>query len=563
MILLSAVGLGLLSGLHGASYGSYKDSPHESFLARRFVRELMIAALVAIALAASHFAAGESRFVFFVSTFALTRIITEFWKLFIRTEPQEQFRIPTQIHWLKNVVHKRSIRLLAGAGFVASIYGAYCLFKLVPADFPHAATGVVVGGGFGVIEAIAGAYKDGSIEGFSLRKFLKSPTFGAIGGWLASLHTDSLVFLLLTGYGFCRMLLELLFKILRRDYVPGKFRSIIGPFTQWRERRRYFLVPYTATWLLCIAMLLIAVVQPSQGKSLWTGPLGHVGVSILSTAPAVKGHVERHYVLGARVRPLLFWVGRDDVGAGRITWRQEAGGGRGLELLIGSDPDKAPMGINRWGYIAEAAHDDIADVIAVMTQSDGETIQEARKQVGGPADGDHLYRAVRTHIHGGHSATTVIHLLLPKTLTYRAVDLVRERILTSTGSVRVAGLPAGADHGFLFAVARLIQDSVEAHRTSKTLPRGLSRNFLFAGRGYNVTLLSSKPTPRFRLGTTYCDVLESEFQVTNRTTDRRTNFWITYGTEEPIDEVPVRIVYRPNWWFEAELNLHNGGASGS
>lgn len=30
--------VGLAAGLHGALYGAYKDSPHEPFLFRRFVR---------------------------------------------------------------------------------------------------------------------------------------------------------------------------------------------------------------------------------------------------------------------------------------------------------------------------------------------------------------------------------------------------------------------------------------------------------------------------------------------------------------------------------------------
>ena len=36
--------LGLAAGVHAASYGAYKDSPHESFLPRRLARELTIAA---------------------------------------------------------------------------------------------------------------------------------------------------------------------------------------------------------------------------------------------------------------------------------------------------------------------------------------------------------------------------------------------------------------------------------------------------------------------------------------------------------------------------------------
>ena len=44
--LVSTAVLGAAAGLHGALYGAYKDSPHESFLTRRFLREIAIAVMV-------------------------------------------------------------------------------------------------------------------------------------------------------------------------------------------------------------------------------------------------------------------------------------------------------------------------------------------------------------------------------------------------------------------------------------------------------------------------------------------------------------------------------------
>jgi hypothetical protein len=242
--------VGLVAGLHAALYGAYKDSPHESFLMRRFVRELVFSTSVAAGLAALRLADGETPFVIYLSIFALSRIITEFWKLFLRVEPQEGYRIPTQIHWVKGVVNDPFIRLFMGIGFVSGIYGCYCLFRLLPGWLPFPAVGLVVGGGIGVAEAMAGAYKDGTIEGFSFVKFLKSPTFGALGGLIASFHTANLAFLLLASIGSMRMFNELLFKILARNYTPGKFKSLTGPFQEWMTRRRRFLAPYAATWAL-------------------------------------------------------------------------------------------------------------------------------------------------------------------------------------------------------------------------------------------------------------------------------------------------------------------------
>jgi hypothetical protein len=249
-----AAALGLTAGLHAALYGAYKDSPHESFLLRRFVREVFIASSLATGLAALHLTEGETLFVIYLSAFALSRMVTEFWKLFVRVEPQEGYRIPTQIHCVKGVIHSPLLRLLLGFGFLASIYGIYKLATFIPDDWPWGVHGFLVGLTIGITEAIAGAYKDGSIEGFSWYKFAKSPTFGALGGLIASGHTTDPAFLFLATIGSMRMFLELIFKILVRDYTPGKFRSMTGPFTEWMGWRRHFLVPYALTWAFYVVL---------------------------------------------------------------------------------------------------------------------------------------------------------------------------------------------------------------------------------------------------------------------------------------------------------------------
>ena len=66
------------------------------------------------------------------------------------------------------------------------------------------------------------------------------------------------------------------------------------------------------------------------------------------------------YKLRGEIRLLLPWIGRDDVGGGRITlthsgtpsgnrWSEQ------IEVLFGSEPDRIPKRINRWGYARETA----------------------------------------------------------------------------------------------------------------------------------------------------------------------------------------------------------------
>jgi hypothetical protein len=255
MTMFGIAAIGMMAGLHGASYGAYKDSPHEAFIPRRFARELLFAGAIAVGLSLWHPRVLEqSAFIVFLSIFALTRTVTEFWKLFIRVEPQDGYRIPTQMHYVTGVIHNPFLRLMLGIGFLASIYGIYHLGRLWPVAWPPPVRGLLTGLSIGVAEAMAGGYKDGAIEGFSWRKFFKSPVFGAIGGVIASGHTSDPAFLLLASIGSMRMFLELLFKMVVPSYVPGKFRSMTGPFSEWMVRRQYFLMPYALTWLLYVAL---------------------------------------------------------------------------------------------------------------------------------------------------------------------------------------------------------------------------------------------------------------------------------------------------------------------
>lgn len=76
------------------------------------------------------------------------------------------------------------------------------------------------------------------------------------------------------------------------------------------------------------------------------------------------------YTLAARVRPLLFWISKDNVGEAHLTWLVGEDGKRGYRLLIGSDPTRAPRKVNRWGYVTETEEETGVRVLGLMTQAD-------------------------------------------------------------------------------------------------------------------------------------------------------------------------------------------------
>ena len=247
----------LAAGLHAACFGAYKDSPHESFLLKRFIRELAIAGVIGIVFIISGIWESENCLVLYLSAFTVTRVITEFWKLNLRVEPQAQFRIPTQIHLFGKVVNHRGLRILLGFMTPAVITGVYVVSIHLPNSLTPQIRGCIVGLLIGLADASGGAYKDGLVEGFYLRKFLKSSFYGPLGGFVLSYFTNHPLFHLLATIGFMRMFLELIYKILVDDYVPGKFKSMKAKYPEWSMNRKWFLFPYALTWTLFILFLFI------------------------------------------------------------------------------------------------------------------------------------------------------------------------------------------------------------------------------------------------------------------------------------------------------------------
>ena len=76
-------GLGLLSGLHAASWGAYKDSPYEGFRIASYVRSVLLAGAVALILSvcAPRLGAGVA---LVGVVYAIERLATEAWKAILR-----------------------------------------------------------------------------------------------------------------------------------------------------------------------------------------------------------------------------------------------------------------------------------------------------------------------------------------------------------------------------------------------------------------------------------------------------------------------------------------------
>jgi len=251
---------------------------------------------------------------------------------------------------------------------------------------------------------------------------------------------------------------------------------------------------------------------------------------------------ELRYVVNARVRPLLFWIGRSNVGGARITWSRAEESER-LELLVGSDPARTPLQVNRWGYIAETVCAAGADVVGVMTESEEASVDQASANVSRGSSGGQAFRAIRSRVQRGRSDADLARVLLPGPLTYRDLVVLLPMVSSATGEKRNVEVSQGTEPGFLVAVAALAERALAAPATPRRPRARLA--YVYNGQLFDLELVSFSARG---------SEVDTTFQTRNRTTGGTTHFAIAFDTKEPA-LIPARIRFRPRWWFEAELVL--------
>jgi hypothetical protein len=267
MITLLSALIGLLAGVHSATWGMYKDAPHEGFSRRKYARSpIMGAALGAVVQAAAGLDprhAGGAVLLFGV-VYAVERALAEIYKTFLREEDQSKYFIPMQFHVLGTVVKSRPARLIAGALYSTLLLGLIGfvghLDRIAAGTYPIGIV-LLVGGMGGWISAFGGAWKDAPSEGFQILKFFRSPVLAALfAGGLAGL-SDSLLLVTLAATGYTVATTETYKTFFFPSKPRGKFAGKPVRYPEMLLRRQHFVLPYAAIW----AGLLLAAMKAARG----------------------------------------------------------------------------------------------------------------------------------------------------------------------------------------------------------------------------------------------------------------------------------------------------------
>ncbi len=289
MTLTIALVIGLLAGAHCATWGMYKDAPHEGFTVRKYFRSILVGAATALLLVS--FFAFDLRhpgamLVLFGLTYVTERGIVEVWKTFVREEDQSKYFIPMGFHVGGRVVTSRGKRLAVGAAYVAAVtlilVGVAAIDRHPPA-LPRMALVLLVGSIGGWISAFGGAWKDAPIEGFELLKFFRSPATTMFFAALLSTFTDSYLFIALASLGYERAAIETYKTFFFPNKPRGKFAGKPVTHPEMLTQRQRFVPLYAAIWLA----ILVTGVAAFRDAGAPVTSLRRAPVSVLDSSPRV------------------------------------------------------------------------------------------------------------------------------------------------------------------------------------------------------------------------------------------------------------------------------------
>ena len=184
------------------------------------------------------------------------------------------------------------------------------------------------------------------------------------------------------------------------------------------------------------------------------------------SVPLARRDADHLYRIKGKVRLLFFWVSADDVGGARIT-RRGGNADQSIALLIGSEPARAPRGVNEWGYIREDSVGDSTTVFGIRTLTDGDSPDqaEARRTAPGRMAELGVLCSTVSRLEASSRTTTVY---VGREATYRDVESVLGVV---ERSARWKGLhtirSADTAPGFLTALDVMLRATALAARESR------------------------------------------------------------------------------------------------
>ncbi len=299
---------------------------------------------------------------------------------------------------------------------------------------------------------------------------------------------------------------------------------------------------------------VVAVAGMAVGSSLEFSPApaavsSTIGELSRPDTPNAGGstYYENRYRIVGKLRMAVIWAKHDDIGTARMTWRSDPNSSA-LALMVGSDPQRAPRSLNKWGYLREEVHSDRAEVFTVRSLGGSESSSATDYTASeGPLFGASCSSIGNTEVTGAKTTVAAAGV------TYRMFDRLLDRIAVAPRwQGKHTTRPEGADAGFLNALQHVIRTG----RGDSTSASASPIAYVYNSNIYDLTIQASRALGRTTVGSrTFDQLIRSDVSVRNRSTAEVTKFGVTYSPDRAGTPLPIQIFYQPNFWLSVELRL--------
>jgi hypothetical protein len=333
---------------------------------------------------------------------------------------------------------------------------------------------------------------------------------------------------------------------------------------------------------LGLLSLLLLIAAPCRAEESQSGAPDQEAINEavrwIQAAPIIRS--ECNYIMLAKVRLLLFWVGRDDVGGGYIKLgsAEDDPQLQVIQLLFGSDPAKAPRGINRWGAGTEVLKRaeggsptaESSAFLGFMKSSKGDSTTAMQRELSSEHQaGKHLFEAIISRVDRDRAISTTVPFYSDQDYDLRQLPQAEKAAMDRLGNGegrkfhRLTGAgEVGCERasGFLSTVSELVWSSLDGKKPPYSLC------YVYNAHRYTATLQSVSAVPeravhitlRDRskvINQTYHNLQEMRFRSHRHDNGNNEDFSLLVGTSGTLRGIPIQIRYQPNWWFQVILNL--------
>ena len=143
---------------------------------------------------------------------------------------------------------------------------------------------------------------------------------------------------------------------------------------------------------------------------------------------------------------------------------------KAIELLIGSDPKRAPSQLNKWGYLVEAMRGGESSVVGLISQENDDRLSDVKADLKTRKE-QRAFDTIRGFVSVTEGIARVGTLYAPSHLTYHDADVVLKDVLADTSlPVKRVARRGNVRPGFLTTLTELISTSIEKKNDNTAYP---------------------------------------------------------------------------------------------